>query len=771
MKRFMMFALLVGALSLGACVDDSETQSVTDVRNAKAEQLKAAADLAAAQADATKTQADAQKALAEAQAEFQKAQAEAAKTQAAAEAALKEAEAAKLEAEAAVKKAEAEKIAAEAAVELAKAEQIAAQTEAEKAQAEANLKKAQAEADQAMAAAQKAQAQADAAKAKAEAAEAQAEAAKKQAELDAAKYMADMETLKWETEAKIAEMEAQIAAAKAHIQNSKDEQIQMLFNKYTTAVSDLNDFKSELIQAQYDLALFESGYATFQETCQKFIAAKEEEIAGYQNEIEAYKEYKGYDRTRLYEQIAQKEKEIEWAIAEFDANPVCAAIVSASEPIEKAVAEVVKQAELVNKVNENNYHVIDYKYNRYNSITKYSAVTFNRVIENGVIPSGVYYKDISVNEANKTAYENELARNIKYIADLLGAPEDREDKMVVIDDEYYYTAYANYARRQRQYDEAVANLENAKGEVSKKAEALKKAEDVYFPAKDALNAAREAYNKAWEDAEKAQEDANKAQNDLINAQYALAEAEALPDTDTTKAQKVADAKAAVTAAEAAEKTAKEALKAAIDKRKAAQETYSKKSDEYNAAEAAYYTALNEKNTAENTLENAENSVVRTQSYLNDAKQAVINRKAAYDNTVKEQKEFAEAFAAVNAEAVNAAATALEKAIDAYIEAIEAFEEARKPILKIADEISVLKVLSYNAVDVSAAISALEEQIALCQEQIDEVKAEMTDEVEKEHLEAEMDFVKAYIAELEQLIQTQTGIVDKAKAALDAALAE
>lgn len=71
----MMVAVLLGALTLGACVDDNESQSVTDVRNAKAEQLKAAAELSKAQAEAALIQANAQKAYQEAQAEYFKAQA------------------------------------------------------------------------------------------------------------------------------------------------------------------------------------------------------------------------------------------------------------------------------------------------------------------------------------------------------------------------------------------------------------------------------------------------------------------------------------------------------------------------------------------------------------------------------------------------------------------------------------------------------------------------------------------------------------------------
>ena len=48
-KKLMMVAVLLGALSLGACVDNNESASVEAVRNAKAEQLKGLAALANAQ--------------------------------------------------------------------------------------------------------------------------------------------------------------------------------------------------------------------------------------------------------------------------------------------------------------------------------------------------------------------------------------------------------------------------------------------------------------------------------------------------------------------------------------------------------------------------------------------------------------------------------------------------------------------------------------------------------------------------------------------------
>lgn len=74
-KKLMMVAVLFGALSLGACVDDNESASVTAVRNAKAEQLKAVAALNNAQAEAELIKANAEKAMKDAQAELYKAQA------------------------------------------------------------------------------------------------------------------------------------------------------------------------------------------------------------------------------------------------------------------------------------------------------------------------------------------------------------------------------------------------------------------------------------------------------------------------------------------------------------------------------------------------------------------------------------------------------------------------------------------------------------------------------------------------------------------------
>lgn len=67
----MMVAVLLGALTLGACVDDNESASVTKVREAKAAQLNAAAELSSAQAKAAVIAAEAEAKLTAAKAEYE----------------------------------------------------------------------------------------------------------------------------------------------------------------------------------------------------------------------------------------------------------------------------------------------------------------------------------------------------------------------------------------------------------------------------------------------------------------------------------------------------------------------------------------------------------------------------------------------------------------------------------------------------------------------------------------------------------------------------
>ena len=122
-KKLVMVAVLLGALSLGACVDNNESASVEAVRNAKAEQLMSIANLNNANADAKKAVSAAEVALKEAEAAYKKAQAEADQQKLLLEKAQATLE---MEIEALKLQAEAELNAAKAQLEQAKADLIAA---------------------------------------------------------------------------------------------------------------------------------------------------------------------------------------------------------------------------------------------------------------------------------------------------------------------------------------------------------------------------------------------------------------------------------------------------------------------------------------------------------------------------------------------------------------------------------------------------------------------------------------------------------------------
>lgn len=62
-KKLLMVAVLLGTLSLGACIDDNESQSVTNVRNSKTAELKSIAAMEKAEAEAKVTLANAEAAL------------------------------------------------------------------------------------------------------------------------------------------------------------------------------------------------------------------------------------------------------------------------------------------------------------------------------------------------------------------------------------------------------------------------------------------------------------------------------------------------------------------------------------------------------------------------------------------------------------------------------------------------------------------------------------------------------------------------------------
>lgn len=113
-KKLVFGAVLLGAMTLTSCVDDTESASVTAIRQAKAEQLQSLADLNKANAEAELIQANAYKAAQEAIAAYN----EALKTEAQARAAYQQAMADYQAAQTEIAKDEARQRAEQAAVDL-----------------------------------------------------------------------------------------------------------------------------------------------------------------------------------------------------------------------------------------------------------------------------------------------------------------------------------------------------------------------------------------------------------------------------------------------------------------------------------------------------------------------------------------------------------------------------------------------------------------------------------------------------------------------------
>lgn len=231
-QKLFLGALLLGALTLNSCVDDTESASVTAVRQAKAEQLKSIASYNDAQA----------KALIMAEETAKAAQ----------------------EAEAALKKAQEEKIKAEAAYKLALADYQAAQSEYQRAQAQEKL--------------------------------AQAEQAKAQAEYWIQKYANDIENLKAQLEIqavnnKKALLEAQQQYEKAlrDADETKVSDLERLFGTYTRLAGELQILKEDLARHELQLLRYKAGLITAKEANEETIAENLKKMAEYQSEIDADK--------------------------------------------------------------------------------------------------------------------------------------------------------------------------------------------------------------------------------------------------------------------------------------------------------------------------------------------------------------------------------------------------------------------------------------------------------------------------------------------------
>lgn len=246
--KALFVAMLVGSIGLASCVKNIESQSVTDVRNAKAKQIESVAKLNEATA----------------QAEVIKANAEA--TIAAAQAKLLEAQAKQAEATAALIQAQAELQAVNIKIQLVKLEEEEVILKAKRAE----LQKLVAEYEAAIALAEAQMQEYLNRLANAEA----------QAEIDALKNQAEL-----------LKQEKRLAAAAASLEDKLRARVTTVWNNYSTAVNNYNTKSVELIKKEAELAKLQAKAVDNREITYDEIVAQEAKIARLEEELEVMEEY------------------------------------------------------------------------------------------------------------------------------------------------------------------------------------------------------------------------------------------------------------------------------------------------------------------------------------------------------------------------------------------------------------------------------------------------------------------------------------------------
>lgn len=272
--KFMMAAVLASALTLGACVEDKESQSVTDVRNAKTEQLKSVAAMNNATAEATRMLAEA-------------------------DAALKAAQAEAVKAETALKVTENEL--ARVNVELAKVKLELAGVEVDSAKAELELKKTELELKKTELEGNKAQLEVEKARAK--------------AELET--IAANLETSLLRAKTELLDAQMSYNASLEQMEDIEKARLSNLLGEYTRAADALLGAQQTLADSKMLLARQEAGLIDLREAKEEAVAANDKEIErlrkeiGYKRaEVEVYGKYQSVSRDEALEawQKAQNEQ-------------------------------------------------------------------------------------------------------------------------------------------------------------------------------------------------------------------------------------------------------------------------------------------------------------------------------------------------------------------------------------------------------------------------------------------------------------------------------
>lgn len=183
-------------------------------------------------------------------------------------------------------------------------------------------------------------------------------------------------------------------------------------------------------------------------------------------------------------------------------------------------------------------------------------------------------------------------------------------------------------------------------------------------------------------------------------------------------------------------------------------------DQMTTAKAMPETTETEKSDKETAIEDAEDAIAL-------AKDKLAQAQRDYDNAVATKEAYDAAWEAIDLTTINAQREAVVAAYEAQKEAYKAYVEAKN--MNYLDRYAKAEALGYlynNAMDINGQIAKIEKNIAEDKQWIEYYKNEYITESE--------DALNTLLKEIEYLkaeIEIQTQLVAKAKAALDAALAQ
>lgn len=235
--------MMVGALVLASCVKNQESQSVTDVRNARADEIKSQAELNRANAQAAVIYAKAEETIAAAQAQLLKAQAD------------------KTAAEAALIQAQADLAQVNVQIQLVKLEEEKVVLQAKKAELEKLI-------------------------AEYEAAIAQADALKQEAinRLEKAVQQAELDEIKHQKA--LIDAQANLIQSLNGFADAQRNRVVALYTAYANATKQVYTLQAQLLQKQAALAKIEAHIDSGAEETYEAILAKKKEISTLQSRID-----------------------------------------------------------------------------------------------------------------------------------------------------------------------------------------------------------------------------------------------------------------------------------------------------------------------------------------------------------------------------------------------------------------------------------------------------------------------------------------------------